>query len=228
MTTRLTERILEPEIMDEPSEVDAYDKMDHRQVNQRFVLDLMNSGPVAGTVLDVGTGTARIPILLIETATSVARCIACDASPNMLAVAHQNVDEAGLSDRIQLRCEDSKKLTFADAQFDCVISNSLFHHLPDPRLALTEIVRVTRANGRLFVRDLFRPETTEDVERLVLLHAANEPVWSQQLFAQSLCAALSLDEVQSLVAELGFDRNSVQATSNRHWTWDAKKSIDRA
>src|SRR5438874_393738 len=74
----MLERILEPEVMDSASEATDYDAMDHSQVNQRFVADLQkllpspHRGRWAGgegavpTLLDVGTGTAQIPIALCQ------------------------------------------------------------------------------------------------------------------------------------------------------------------
>ena len=62
----MIERVLEPEVMDDPKESLQYDEMDHLQVNQRFVDDMQKFAPVEGRVLDIGTGTARIPILLCE------------------------------------------------------------------------------------------------------------------------------------------------------------------
>ena len=43
------------------------------------------------------------------------------------------------------------------------------------------------------------------------------------MFRESLHAALTLDEIREMVAEFGFDPNSVQLTSDRHWTWAAIK-----
>jgi hypothetical protein len=62
-------RVLEPEAMDTAEEAHEYDLMDHRAVNARFVTDVLDYmvrlGPsdLRGLfVVDVGTGTARIPI----------------------------------------------------------------------------------------------------------------------------------------------------------------------
>ncbi|MCA9201957.1 MAG: SAM-dependent methyltransferase, partial [Planctomycetales bacterium] len=57
-------RQLEPEVMDTPEEAREYDEMDHSSVNQAFVADMLSSDFVVGDVLDLGTGTARIPIEL--------------------------------------------------------------------------------------------------------------------------------------------------------------------
>ncbi len=45
------------------------------------------------------------------------------------------------------------------------------------------------------------------------------------MFAASLHAALTLAEIRQLVAKLGFQPQTVQATSDRHWTWAAWKTI---
>ena len=58
------ERVLEPEVMDTVEEAQDYDSMDHSLVNEIFVQDLLATGPIEGEVLDVGTGTAQIPIEL--------------------------------------------------------------------------------------------------------------------------------------------------------------------
>jgi hypothetical protein len=45
------------------------------------------------------------------------------------------------------------------------------------------------------------------------------------LFRDSLRAALTLNEVRQLVGELGFEGDTVQTTSDRHWTWSARKPV---
>lgn len=58
-------RILEPEVMDDPAEAIAYDAMDFRAVNQDFAdLVVTTYSQETAFVLDLGTGTAQIPILL--------------------------------------------------------------------------------------------------------------------------------------------------------------------
>jgi ubiquinone/menaquinone biosynthesis C-methylase UbiE len=142
----------------------------------------------------------------------------------MLALARANVDRAGLAARIELRKGDGKRLPFADSTFVAVMSNSIVHHIPEPKSALEEALRVTRRGGRLFFRDLLRPETDAEVRRLVDLHgppAGGGPASEHQraLFDASFRAALTLDEVRSIVDDLGLCRNCVVQTSDRHWTF---------
>ena len=60
-------RTLEPEVMDTEEEARDYDAMDHRDVNTRFCDDLLEllDGKPPRRALDVGTGTALIPIELL-------------------------------------------------------------------------------------------------------------------------------------------------------------------
>ncbi len=60
------ERVLETEVMDTQQESMDYDAMDHSEANQSFVADLLAVGGGSGDILDLGTGTAQIPVLLCE------------------------------------------------------------------------------------------------------------------------------------------------------------------
>jgi SAM-dependent methyltransferase len=229
-------RVLEPEVMDTAAEAIDYDAMDHSAVNRLFVTDFLFAALVAGLpingeglpgsqgaaveTLDLGTGTAQIPIELCRRAPG-ARVTAVDLAAEMLQVAKINVRSAGLDDRIRLQRIDAKRLPYREGQFDAVISNSIVHHIPEPAGALAEAVRVVRAGGLLFIRDLLRPSDDATVRRLVETYAAGCNGHQRKMFDDSLRAALDLGEVRALAADLGFAPDSVEATSDRHWTWCA-------
>ena len=217
-------RVLEPEVMDSEEEARDYDRMDHAAVNARFVADLLAEGPLDdrahGPVLDLGTGTAQIPIELARAAPAV-RVVAVDLAESMLALAKKNVAAAGLADRIEVKKADGKRLPFADDFFFAVMSNSIVHHIPHPADAFAEALRVTRREGRLFFRDLLRPESDAEVDRLVALYAAGANDHQRALFDASLRAALTVDEVRAIVDALGLCPNCVVQTSDRHWTFAA-------
>lgn len=215
-------RVLEPEVMDTHEEASEYDAMDHSVVNQRFVDDLALAGFAAGDVLDIGTGTAQIPILIAQRFPA-SRIMAIDMSVQMLELARYNLEVGRVVQQVQLAHVDAKRLPYSASMFDWVISNSIIHHLPDPSLCLREAVRVCRPGGGLFFRDLYRPNSLKELNHLVETYAGGESARAQQLFRDSLHAALSLSEIRQLVAELGFDERSVEATSDRHWTWCARK-----
>jgi ubiquinone/menaquinone biosynthesis C-methylase UbiE len=217
-------RELEPEVMDSAEEAADYDAMDNREPNARFCADCLRFASFS-RALDVGTGTALIPIAMCEHAPAL-RVVAVDLAEHMLALARRNVERAGLAGRIEVRAVDAKALPFADGAFDAVISNSIVHHIPDPAAALAEMHRV--ASQVLFVRDLLRPESEAELAQLVALHGGAPDYDSTEararharqvaLLAASLRAALTLEEVRSLVAPLGIPASAVTRTSDRHFT----------
>ena len=225
-------RTLEPEVMDTATEAADYDSMDHSSVNRIFVDDLLSAAHVAGfgdrltsrserlRVLDVGTGTAQITIEFCQRPVNV-DMVAIDLAVEMLLLAEQNIRDAGLHGSILLKHVDAKKLPFGDGEFDWVISNSIVHHIPEPIDCLREMQRVLKPGGLLFVRDLLRPDSSEQVEHLVQTYAGNDNDEQQQLFRQSLHAALTPAEMAELMQSLGWPGSTVEQTSDRHWTMTA-------
>jgi ubiquinone/menaquinone biosynthesis C-methylase UbiE len=211
-------RILEPEVMDTAAEAADYDAMDHRQVNRQFVVDFLAQHPPLGEVLDVGTGTAQIPLELCRQRPG-SQVLAIDLSQHMLDVAQRNIKRSGLERQIQLERVDGKQLPYAAGRFVAVISNSIIHHIPQPRFVLEELVRLVAPGGLIFVRDVLRPSDDETVQRLVNTYAADANPRQRQMFDDSLRAALSLEEIRDLVRSLEFSPATARATSDRHWTW---------
>lgn len=223
-------RVLEPEVMDTAEEADDYDRMDHSTVNQKFVADFLAALTAQGIIVDAsmqifdaGTGTALIPITLKQ-AGCAAHIIAADAATEMLKLATVNIARAGLSTQITTELRDCKALPEEDDTLAAVISNSIIHHIPDPSAVFAECWRILQPGGLLFVRDLARPESDEIVEHLVRTYAGTESPRQQQLFSQSLHAALTVEEVAELLEPLGITASAVTMTSDRHWTLIAKKT----
>jgi len=222
-------RVLEPEAMDTAEEAEAYDRMDHSTVNRAFASDWLATWmTVRGDapschMIDIGTGTALIPIELCGQSPHV-RITAVDLADEMLKRAEVNCRRAGWENRITLQKIDAKGIPYGDGTFDSVVSNTIIHHIPQPRQALAEMYRVLAPGGLLFVRDLYRPESAEEVEHFVRTYAAGETAEQQQLFRQSFHAALTLEEVAKLLEELGISPTAVRMTSDRHWTISTWKS----
>jgi ubiquinone/menaquinone biosynthesis C-methylase UbiE len=215
-------RTLETEVMDTAEEAHDYDAMDHAAVNRLFVADFLAIWDGAIPLLDVGAGTAQIPIELCRHAPT-ARVIAVDMAKEMLHVAEINVARAHLEDQITLQQCDAKHMPFPDATFAGVISNSIVHHIPEPGQVLQEMVRVVRPGGILFVRDLVRPDNEMVLKKLVATYTEGANAHQQQMFEDSLRAALTLEEIRMLVRRFDIAPETVQQTSDRHWTWQAKR-----
>ncbi|MCE9533558.1 MAG: class I SAM-dependent methyltransferase [Planctomycetes bacterium] len=219
----MLDRVLEPEVMDSETEAVDYDSMDHSTVNRVFVTDFLAVWNRRSPILDVGTGTAQIPIEFCKQS-AIGEIIAIDLAEHMLALGRENVRRAGFDDRIKLEKVNGREMSYASGSFASIISNSIVHHIPEPRFVIAEIVRVAAPGATIFIRDLLRPNDAPTLQHLVKTYAGDANAHQQKMFAESLHAALTLNEVRGLVAVHGFDADTVQQTTDRHWTWAAQKS----
>ena len=218
-------RTLEPELMDSDLEVREYRAMDHEGVNQAFVDDLIAGGSVGPRVIDLGCGTAEIPVRLCAALREI-EVLGVDSSVAMLEAARMEIELGSATGRVHLELADCKQLKgFQEGAADTVISNTVLHHIPEPELMIAQALRVLAPSGRLFIRDLFRPATESDVEALVDAHAAGESDFARQLLRQSLHAAMTVDEMGEILAAFGIPQNSIRMTSDRHWTLDWTRSV---
>lgn len=217
----MLDRILEPEVMDTAEEARDYDSMDHAAVNDSFAADFLSVWSGRNPILDVGTGTAQIPIAIARRSPEV-EIVAIDLAEHMLELARINITAAGCADRIRIENADAKAFRYPDEYFGSVVSNSIIHHIPDPAYCFTEMHRVCAPGGVLFIRDLLRPNDLATLNELVNTYAAGANDHQRKMFAESLHAALTLSEVREQVMALGYDPNTVKQSSDRHWTWCAE------
>jgi ubiquinone/menaquinone biosynthesis C-methylase UbiE len=102
-------------------------------------------------VLDVATGTGRVPLLLAGQPWFGGVIQGIDIAPAMLALARGKVAAAGVGDRVVLCEGQANALPWPDGTFDLVVSLEALEFFPRPRHALAEMARVLRPNGRLIV-----------------------------------------------------------------------------
>lgn len=103
----------------------------------------------APLVLDVATGTGRLPLALLEQPGFQGRIIALDLSRRMLRVAAKKLAPYG--DRVTLLHQTAERLPFPGDTFDLVTCLEALEFMPDPRAVLDELVRVLRPGGLLVI-----------------------------------------------------------------------------
>ena len=108
------------------------------------------------TVVDVGCGTGTLALELLRRSPSL-QLTGIDADPEILARAQRKVTSAGGA--VSLLHGRAEALPVDDGVADCVVSSLLLHHLHQEgkELALAEMRRVLRPDGRLVVADWGRP-----------------------------------------------------------------------
>ena len=112
-------------------------------------------------VLDVGTGRGLLLIgaarrLTSGRGTGIDVWSTRDLSGNSLERTQANVEVEGVKEKVVLKSDDARKLSFPEASFDFVLSNLCIHNIPDAdgrALACREIARVLKPGGIALISD---------------------------------------------------------------------------
>ncbi len=105
----------------------------------------------ARDVLDVGCGVGHWSMLLGPHLAADARIVGVDRDAHWVATARARAERRGLSSRFRYEQGVAERLPFADGSFDLVTCQTVLIHVPDPRAALAEMIRVTRPGGLVAV-----------------------------------------------------------------------------
>ena len=142
------------------------------------------------TVLDVGAGTG----FLTEAAAKFAsKVIALDFSRGM---SDEAIAKMGRGN-VEFRIGNAENVPLRRASVDVVVGNMVLHHCPHPRVALSEMSRVLKSNGRIAISDL-QEHTHEGLRKE---HA-------------DLWLGFKMEEVESMMTEVGLGQVRVETLSS--------------
>jgi demethylmenaquinone methyltransferase/2-methoxy-6-polyprenyl-1,4-benzoquinol methylase len=109
-------------------------------------------------ILDLATGTADVLIALSKENSNIRRGLGVDPALKMLEIGRKKIKRQHLDDRLVLQQGDAQALPFSDETFDCVTIAFGIRNIPDLRLALLEMYRVTKKDGRVLILEFSKPE----------------------------------------------------------------------
>jgi ubiquinone/menaquinone biosynthesis C-methylase UbiE len=143
-----------------------------------------------GSLLDIGTGPGWL-LLKLQQQSPGMRVVGIDASPSMVAKAWQNMVDAGLSDVIEIREGNARRIPFADSSFDIVVSTGSIHHWKQPIAALNDVYRVLKPGAYALMYDVVSDTPVSVLNEmarqfgklktmLFWLHGFEEPFYSRQ------------------------------------------------
>ena len=94
--------------------------------------------PVGARVLDLGGGPGRYAIWLAE---HEYRVTLADVSPELLAIARERIDVAGVEVQAIVEADARDLAAWADVSFDAVVCLGPFYHSPKPATARGQHLR---------------------------------------------------------------------------------------
>jgi SAM-dependent methyltransferase len=103
-------------------------------------------------ILDVGCGTGDDARQMAALVNGTGRIVGVDNSLAMIAVAQERA--AGQRLAVEFQVAEALALPFDAASFDGCRADRSLMHVPDPRLALSEMVRVTTPGGKVVVYEV--------------------------------------------------------------------------
>jgi ubiquinone/menaquinone biosynthesis C-methylase UbiE len=107
-------------------------------------------------MLDVATGTGRLPDALLSQPRFKGSIVALDASAGMLALAKEKL--ARYEGRIEFTQHDAQTLPYPDAAFDVVTCLEALEFMGDWRGATKEMLRVLKPGGLLMLSNRIGPD----------------------------------------------------------------------
>jgi ubiquinone/menaquinone biosynthesis C-methylase UbiE len=169
-------------------------------------------------VLDVACGPGAFVLAL---APRVTFATGIDLTPEMLRQAHQFQAEKQILNAA-FACADADHIPFPDASFDLVTCQHAFHHITKPELVLSEMIRITKTQGRLLILDPLAPESDSKFELFNHIERLRDP---------SHTSSLRLTTFLSMFEEHGLEvfRQSLRRRqrSFNHWMRRAGLEPDR-
>ena len=215
-------RITEPEVMNDPLQVDAYAAADFSNTDQAMVDRIAtllessgNSFPDQARLLDLGCGPGNISSRLAQRWPHCS-VLGLDAADRMIAVADERRSAAGIS-RERLRYKKAfLPLSQAGKPANLIVSNSLLHHLHDPHQLWSSLIPLASAHCLVLHRDLRRPESEASIDQLCDCHVADAPAVLQRDYRASLHASFTLDEVRVQLQQAGLVTLQVSAVEDRY------------
>lgn len=214
------QRIPEPELMTDTEQANAYANADFEEPHNHFISLLKesvgNQLPESGNAADLGCGAADISIRFIKSYPKYT-IDAYDGASAMLDEGKKALNQSDLNNKVNLIETYIDESTLSEQKYALIFSNSLLHHLHDPML-LWNCIKNTNGNPKVFIMDLMRPESDEQVEHFVQEYASDEPEILQRDFRASLKAAFTVDEVKLQLENADLEGFCISIVSDRHLT----------
>lgn len=190
------------------SAAEKYDELDDGPLARLLGLSELRQRLIRGAygkVLEVGIGTGiNLPLYNPGNLVSFT---GLDLSSEMLSQADQKLQRLELASIAHLEIGNVEILPFQSGEFDCVVSTFSLCVFQKPALALKEMVRVVKPDGKVLLLEHSRSNVAplawyQDVTEAVVTATSKGCVWNQNLMFLIGEAGLSVTTSEEILAGL--------------------------
>ena len=205
-------RIVEPELMEEATQVKAYSEADFEQGHSKIIQlldEVFCEIDISGDILDLGCGPGDVTFRIAHRFPK-AKITAVDGSKAMLDFAEKRkITEIGVRERVNFLQAMIPGSNIPKQKYDLILSTSFLHHLHYPNVLWQTIKEHSKPGTKIFIADLNRPENKNTANGIVNEFAKNEPTVLKEDFYNSLLAAFTPDEVKNQLDKANLNQLSV-------------------
>lgn len=164
------------------------------------------------SILDIATGTGDFAILAYQRL-NPKRVVGCDISEGMMAIGREKIKKLGIEDTVTLQNEDCGGMSFADGEFDAVISAFALRNFQNLDQCLKEMHRVLAPGGHLSVIDLCSPVSFPMKQLFSIYKKVVMPTFGKLLsrdataysyLPETMDAVPQAEKMQQIIAKAGF------------------------
>ncbi|MBM9591756.1 methyltransferase domain-containing protein [Leptospira sp. 201903075] len=215
-------RIPEPELMEDPTQVESYAKADFETAHSFLIRKFQDRLPQRFTpesILDLGCGPGDMSSRLYSQF-PMANFTFLDGSEFMIDLCKKRIDtlvSKKRNNKIDFKNELIQDFV-PESPYDLVFSNSLLHHIHDPFEFWGAVQRSIHPDSFIFISDLMRPDSLVSANQLIERYANDEPEILKKDFYNSLLAAYRIEEVKEMLEIVRLDSKlNLEPVTDRHW-----------
>lgn len=150
------------------------------------------------TVIDLGSGAGNDCFVARHETGDSGKVIGIDFTEAMIKKARANAEKLGFNN-VEFRQGDIDDMPVSDDVADVVVSNCVLNLVPDKQKVIGEIFRVLKPGGHFSISDI------------VLVGDLPEALREDaEMYAGCVAGAIQKEEYLGYIAEIGFDRVSIQ------------------